>query len=119
MGENNSRLILKPHPVFESRNVYKIPKRNFNYIKQTNKQKNHWEIVTKLSQYERICKITQEHFFFKRQEKKKKTDIDMFLEMKLTKSPSTEDGVKTSQMLWGVQLQNVIKPWVAPLKKRY
>lgn len=43
----------------------------------------------------------------------------MFLEMKLTKSPSTEDGVKTSQMLWGVQLQNVIKPWVAPLKKRY
>lgn len=43
----------------------------------------------------------------------------MFLEMKLTKSPSTEDGVKTSQMLWGVQLQNVIKPWVAPLKKGY
>ena len=72
--------------------------------------------MKKLSQYERICKITQKHFFFKRQ-KKKKTDMDMFLEMKLTTSLSTEDGVKTSQMLWGIQLQNAIKPWVAPLKK--
>lgn len=45
--------------------------------------------------------------FFKRQKKKKNRYV---LEMKLTKSPSTEDGVKTSQMLWGVQLQNVIKP---------
>ena len=100
MGENNSRLILKPHPVFESRNVYKIPKRNFNYTKQTTtKKKTHWIIVTKLSQYERICKITQKHFFLR--DRKKPSDMDMFLEMKLTKSPSTEDGVKTSQMLWG------------------
>ena len=55
--------------------------------------------------------------FFLRDRKKKKKDMDMFLEMKLTKSLSTEDGVKTSQMLWGIQLQNAIKPWVAPLKK--
>ena len=34
----------------------------------------------------------------------------MFLEMKLTKSPSTEDGVKTSQMLWGIQLQVRLNP---------
>lgn len=62
-------------------------------------------------------KLLRNTFFLRDRKKKKKTD--MFLEMKLTKSPSTEDGVKTSQMLWGVQLQNVIKPWVAPLKKGY
>ena len=32
----------------------------------------------------------------------KKTDMDRFLEMRFTKSPSTEDGVKASQMLWGI-----------------
>ena len=81
------------------------------YLKETStilNKKYHWEIATKLSQYERICKITQKHFFLRDREKKK--DMDMFLEMKLTKSPSTEDGVKTSQMLWGIQLQVRLNP---------
>lgn len=64
-----------------------------------------------------FVKLLRNTFFLR--DRKKKTDMDMFLEMKLTKSPSTEDGVKTSQTLWGIQLQNAIKPWVAPLKKRY
>lgn len=45
--------------------------------------------------------------------------MDRFLEMKFTKSPSSGDGVKTSQMLWGTELLSAIKHWVAPLKKRY
>lgn len=43
--------------------------------------------------------------------------MDIFLEMKLTKSPSTEDEDFSDAM--GYTITGAIKPWVAPLKKRY